>query len=65
MGPQRRILSSYWVLFKQLLSRRRQQDHRGQIFRDLLVWQKAHQFVLGVYQEELGYDRIEELLQSL
>jgi hypothetical protein len=37
----------------------------AQTFRDLLVWQKAHQFVLGVYQEELGYDRIEELLQSL
>jgi hypothetical protein len=37
----------------------------AQTFRDLLVWQKAHQFVLGVYQEDLGYDRIEELLQSL
>jgi len=28
-------------------------------FRDLVVWQKAHQFVLGVYQYSAGFPRSE------
>ena len=28
-------------------------------FRDLVVWQKAHEFVLGVYQYSAGFPRSE------
>jgi four helix bundle protein len=28
-------------------------------FRDLVVWQKAHEFVLGVYQYSAGFPRVE------
>lgn len=37
----------------------------AQTFRDLLVWQKAHQFVLGVYQLTLAFPRQETFGLSL
>jgi four helix bundle protein len=37
----------------------------AQTFRDLLVWQKAHQFVLGVYQLTTAFPRQETFGLSL
>ena len=37
----------------------------AQTFRDLLVWQKAHQFVLGVYQFTTAFPRQETFGLSL
>ena len=37
----------------------------AQTFRDLLVWQKAHQFVLGVYQLTSAFPRQETFGLSL
>jgi four helix bundle protein len=37
----------------------------AQTFRDLLVWQKAHQFVLGVYQLTMAFPRQETFGLSL
>jgi four helix bundle protein len=37
----------------------------AQTFRDLLVWQKAHQFVLGVYQLTTAFPRQEAFGLSL
>jgi four helix bundle protein len=37
----------------------------AQTFRDLLVWQKAHQFVLGVYQLTIAFPRQETFGLSL